>query len=191
MRNVIIVLIAVVMLIVSAGCTRKVAVTGVVTPGVQPRVKKAPDFNFISAEGELKSFRKVSQPISIIAFTSPSGEVCCQLIPELVELANRFKDEWISVAQISLPTSKCPHRTGCTEFCNTKDLYLIALCDENREAWNTYGQPKANTVILLDKKGRIVATESIDNLDTIARKAEKIVQEYDEVYDFMFDEFPS
>ena len=179
MRNVIIALITGAMLIALAGCSSrpKVAIAGVVTSNIRTIGEIAPDFNFTSADGKLTSFREVKKPISIMAFTSSSSDVCCRLIPELVGLASRFRGESISVAQISVPTSKCPHGPGCAENCNIKDINMISLCDESRVAWMRYNQPKANTVILVDENDRIVAVENLDNLDAIARKAARMARE--------------
>lgn len=188
MRNVMITLMAGVMLIVLAGCGESVnqPVVGVVTSEVRIVGRIVPDFNFTTAEGKLTSFSEVKQPISIMAFTSSSGEVCCRLVPALVELASSFRGEPISVSQISVPTSKCPHGPGCTEHCNIKDINLISLCDESRVAWQVYNQPKANTVILVDDKGRIVAVESLDNLNIIATKAERMARDYTEMQETMY-----
>lgn len=189
MRNVIIALITWGILFVLAGCSSnpKVAVAGVVTSDIRTIGEIAPNFNFTSADGKLTSFREVKKPISIMAFTSSSGDVCCRLIPELVELASRFRGESISVAQISLPTSKCPHGPGCIENCNIKDINMISLCDESRVAWRKYNQPKANTVILVDENDRIVAVENLDNLDAVAKKARSMAQEYDKEQESLYE----
>lgn len=188
MRNMIIALMAAVMLVVPTGCSSKpkVAVAGVVTSDIRTIGEIVPDFNFISADGKLKSFREIKKPISIMVFISSSGDVCCRLIPELVELASRFRGESISVAQVSLPTSKCPHGPGCTEYCKIKDINLIALCDESRVAWRLYNQPKANTVILVDENDRIAASENLDKLDAIAREALIMAQKYDKEQESMY-----
>lgn len=189
MRNLIIVLIIAVMLIVVIGCSDSVnqPVVGVVTSETRIVGKTAPDFNFTSAEGKVRSFKEVNQPIFIIAFTSSSDDVCCQLNPQLIEWAKRFRGQPVSVSQISLPTKKCPHGPGCTEFCNIKDINLIALCDEDRIAWQMFDQPKPNTVILVDDKSRIVTVESLDNLDAVANKAAEMALQYTELYESMYE----
>ena len=189
MRNVINVLITAVMLIMVVGCSDSVnqPVVGVVTSQTRIIGKTAPNFNFTSAEGKVTSFKEVNQPISIIAFTASSGDVCCQLNPQLVELAKRFRGQPVSVSQVSLPTKKCPHGPGCTEFCNIKDINLIALCDKDMVAWELYGQPKPDTVILIDDKSRIVAVESLDNLDAVAKKAAEMARQYSKEYESMYE----
>jgi hypothetical protein len=189
MRNVINVLITAVMLIVITGCSdsAKQPVVGVVTTETHIVGKTAPDFNFTSAEGKVTSFKEVNQPISIIAFTSSSGDVCCQLNRQLVELAKHFRGQPVSVSQVSLPTKNCPHGPGCTEQCNIKDINLIALCDEDLIAWQVYDQPKPDTVILIDYKSQIVAVESLDSLDAVAKKAAEMAQEYTKSYESMYE----
>ena len=189
MRNVIIVLITAVMLVTLLGCGNNIKqpTVGVVTTEIHIVGKTAPDFNFTSAEGKVTSFKEVNQPISIIAFTTSSGDVCCQLNPQLVELAKRFRGQPVSVSQVSLPTKKCPYGPGCTGQCNTKDINLIVLCDKDMVAWNLYGQPDPDTVILIDHKSQIVAVESLDNLDAVAKKATQMARQYSKEYESMYE----
>ena len=138
-----------------------------------PEGSVATDIPFTSMDGRQTTFRKISQPIAILAFTSTPGETCCRLLPELVTLADRFKYAPITVAQISLPRTKCSHGPGCTEVCNINDARLVALCDADRIAWKAYGRPKPGTLILI-KNGKIAANGNIRDLKSIADKAQKM-----------------
>jgi hypothetical protein len=135
---------------------------------------RAPDIPFISTDGKQTSFNKVSQSIAIVAFTSTPGEACCRFVPELVALAHRLRNEPITVAQISLPTTKCSHGPGCAEYCNINDTRLVSLCDADRIAWKAYGQLKPNTVVLIGENNRIAAIEDLENLDSIVHKAQRM-----------------
>lgn len=134
----------------------------------------ATDIPFTSMDGKQTTFKKISQPIAILAFTSTTGATCCRLMPQLVTLADRFKDSPITVAQISLPSSKCSHGPGCTEVCNVNDARLVSLCDVDRIAWKAYGRPKPGTLILIGENGKIAATGSMKNLKSIANEARKM-----------------
>ena len=139
----------------------------------------APDIPFTSAEGKEIRFNEIREPVTILAFTSPPSRNCCSLRPELVELAKRFRHLPITVVQISLPTTECPHGPGCSESCNIINENLVTLCDPARIAWKAYNQPKPNTVILIDKNDKIVDIQSINNLKVLADKAEKMGNKID------------
>jgi hypothetical protein len=142
---------------------------------------RAADIPFVSIDGKQTSFEKVSQPIAIIAFTSAPGEACCRLVPELVTLAHYYRNEPITMAQISLPTTKCPHGPGCAEYCNINDAHLVSLCDVDRIAWKAYLQPEPNTVFLIDDIYKIIAIESMTNIESITQKAQRLAYELEEI----------
>jgi len=175
-------LVTVIILLTGCATTEPKPTSGVVGFGKDYQIGSvAPDIPFVSVQGKRTSFRKVSQPIAILAFTSSTGEACCRLVPDLVTLASRFKNYPITVAQISLPTSECSHGPGCTEVCNIDDAHLVSLCDADRIAWIAYGRPKPDTVFLINNNNKIIAIESISNLESIAKEAERLAYELEEI----------
>lgn len=147
------------------------------------------DIPFTSMDGRQTTFKRIRQPIAILAFTSTPGVACCRLVPELVTLADQFKYTPVTVAQISLPTTKCSHGPGCTEVCNINDAHLVSLCDADRVAWKAYGQPQPDSLILIDEKGKTIATDNIKNLKSIANKARKMGEKIEkERSDMYFDD---
>jgi len=148
----------------------------------------APDLPLTLAEGKETRFSKIRQSFAILAFTSPPSQKCCSLRPDLVELANRFKNLPITVAQISLPTTECPYGPGCSKSCDITDENLVILCDPARIAWKAYNQPKLNTVILIDKHDKIVDIQPINNLEVLADKTETMVVKIKEEEDSFFDD---
>jgi len=148
----------------------------------------APDLPLTLAEGKEIRFSKIRRSFAILAFTSPPSQKCCSLRPDLVELANRFRNLPITVAQISLPTTECPYGPGCSASCSIIDDNLVTLCDSARIAWKAYNQPKPNTVIFVDKNDKIVDIQSINNLETLADKAETMVVKIEEEEDSFFED---
>lgn len=171
-------------LLVFSGCqqTAPEPVAGVVGYAKDlPIGTYSPRVAFTSAEGKQTTLRKASEPISIIAFVSSTGQVCCRIDPSLAEMAEKFKDELITVVQISLPTSDCSHGPGCVEVCNLFDRHLVLLCDQDKVAWRAYGQPKPNTVFLINEENEVVAVESIADLKEVEVKAKQLSDEIVEV----------
>ena len=175
-----IVLAAAVMMMVLVGCTTSKLTSGVVgwhkefTAG-----SFAPDIPFISKDGKQTTFHNVRQPIAFLAFIDPDDGECCSLRPELISLSKQFRVLPITVVQISLPTKKCPHGSGCMEVGNLDKADMVMLCDPYRIAWRAYGQPKPNTVILVDKNNKLIDIGSFDNLKALVNKAEQMAYAVD------------
>ena len=171
------------LIFLTAGCTKNYQTTSGVVGYEQKETvgMTAPDIPFVSSDGKQESFSQIRQPIAIEAFVEAPGTACCRLLPDLVQLSNRFSNDEITVAQISLPTSQCPHGKGCTEVCNLNNARLVSLCDKDRIAWNEYDQPKNNTVFLINSDGRIAAISDIKHLQSIAQKASNLESQYEQV----------
>ena len=149
---------------------------GVVVPG-GPEVtssSRVPDITFVTNDGETTTLDKVRKPITIIGFVAPSGEACCALSPELVDLTTHYWHLPVTVVQVSQPTSACPHGPGCSEKCNLHEGSLVALCDSKRVAWKAFAQPKLNTVFLIDEHGRLLDQASIHNLKALDARAKQL-----------------
>lgn len=176
-------------IIVLAGCSSTVQkpIVGVAESGVYLNGATAPDIVFTTLQGQPASFRKLSEPIAILAFTDSSGQGCCRLVPELVTLAHRFRNEPITVAQISLPTSQCPYGPGCAQCRNVKDANLALLYDANRTYWQAYGQPEPGTVFLIDEERKVIAVENLCNIESIGRQAERLSDRLEEMYSSMYE----
>jgi hypothetical protein len=164
-----------------AACDETVSkpVSGVVTSAALTKDSAAPDMIFVSTEGKPTTFKKISKPVAILAFIESPGEACGRFVPELIATADRFKGQPITVAQISLPTSKCSHGSGCTAVSNIGNGHLISLCDAKRAAWKAYGQPEPDTIILINDNNKIEATGTLENLLRLAKKAQILADNYE------------
>jgi hypothetical protein len=189
MKAKLIVLMIMAAIFVVAGCnsTAQKPIAGVIEFKDYPIGTIAPDIPFTSIEGKRTSFRKVSQSIAIIGFVSSSDKDCCRLMPELLALARRFRNDPITVLQISVPTRKCPHGSGCFKHRNTKDIYLASLCDVERIAWEGYGHPVPDTVFLLDENSKVIALEGLNNLNSIAHQAQNMATAVEVIEDLMYE----
>lgn len=163
---------AIAAVVLVAGCAG-VPQAGVVGGEGGPSLGFVPkDIPFTAIDGRQTTFEKVRQPIAILGFTASPGAQCCWLSPEMTALSRRLWQYPVTVAQISLPTSPCPHGPGCIEACRLGKAQLMSLCDAERTAWKAYGKPAIGTVILIDENGEIVATAMVTDMDALARKAE-------------------
>lgn len=183
------VIIGILGLVVFSGCTSvpQNASSGVVGKKEHfPIGTYAPNIPFTSVTGKATTFYSIRQPIAIVAFVGFSGGACCWLNPDLVTLAESFRDLPVSIVQVSLPTEKCSHGPGCIAKCNINDAHLVSLCDAEHIAWKKYSKPEMNTVFLIDKSGKIIDSEKLINIKPLAGQArelaEKIVQEEYDLY---------
>jgi hypothetical protein len=135
-----------------------------------------PDVEYKSLEGKQASFNKARQPVAVVAFVAPQGAACCSLDPRVVNLADQFWDLPVTVAQFSLPTSKCPHGPGCTEACNLRQGRVMSLCDAQRLAWNAYGKPAPGTLLLVGPDNKIMAKGSLRDPGAVVDEAMRLGQ---------------
>jgi len=176
--------------LVLVGCANSEPIAGVIQHPQTDEITvgmTAPDIPFKSSTGKQTTLGKVRNGIAIVAFTEAPDNDCCGLNPELVKLGHRFRSDSVTVAQISLPTAKCPHGHGCVETCKLSKTSLVALCDTDRIAWKAYRQPKANTAFLLDERGKVIDIRPLSDLRPIRVKAAELSQELAKVYEEMYE----
>ena len=130
-----------------------------------------PNVEYQSREGKQASFDEVRQPVAVVVFVAPQGPACCSLDPEVIDIADQLWDLPVTVAQFSLPTSKCPHGPGCVEACNLRRGRVMSLCDAQRLAWNAYGKPAPGTLILIDPDSRVMAQGLLRAPETLVAAA--------------------
>jgi hypothetical protein len=164
-------------LIAVAGCT---PMSGVVTKasgtsGLQIG-SVVPDVQYESMAGKQTSFDKARQAVAVIAFVAPQGAACCSLDPKVINIADRLWDVPVTVAEFSLPTSKCPHGPGCVEACNLRKGRVMSLCDAGRLAWNAYGKPAPGTLVLVGPNNRVVVKASLSDPGAVVDEARKLGQ---------------
>ncbi len=176
-----IMLAAMAIMTIVVGCTTEsMPTSGVIKLNSDfPVGKYAPDIPFTSDGGKETTFNKIRQPIAILAFMSTSS--ANTLEPILVNLAENFRDLPVTVAQIYLPSGKYP---SAQEFMASNNLHnkdLVTLYDAEYIAWRGFGQPKPNTVLLIDDNGKIVSiSKEIDNLKSLSDRAQELAEAVEE-----------
>ena len=159
------------------GCTTEsVPTSGVIKLNSgYPVGKYAPDIPFTSENGKETTFRKIRQPIAIVAFTSMSDEN--RPNPVLVNLADNFMDLPVTVAQIYLPSDKY---SSAQEFMASNNVHnndLVTLYDAEHIALRGFGYPKPNTVLLIDDNSKIVAiNKGFSNLKSLTDRARELAE---------------
>jgi len=156
------------------GCaTESPPMAGVVGPNSDfPVGQYAPDIPFTSVDGKETTFDEIRQPIAVLAFTDVSSQTGCTPSPALIDLASRFEDLPITVAQVHLPTGE--HQTAAEHY-NLHGAGIVTLCDAQHVAWRSFGSPKSNTVLLVDDNGKIVGiNKRVDSLENLAAKAQRL-----------------
>ncbi|MBW8040561.1 MAG: hypothetical protein FVQ85_11225 [Planctomycetes bacterium] len=165
------------------GCTTEsVPTSGVIKLNLNsdyPVGKYAPDLPFTSENGKETTFRKIRQPIAIVAFTSMSDEN--RPNPDLVNLAEDFRNLPVTVAQIYLPSGKY---SSAQEFLAVNNIHhkdLVTLYDAERIALRGFGYPKPNMVFLIDDNSKIVTIcKGFNNLRSLTDRAQKLAKAVEE-----------
>lgn len=159
-----------------AGCAPTSGViTGTSTPAWYAGTI-APDVEYQSLEGKRASFHKSRQPVAVVAFVGPEGPECCWLEPRVINIADQFWDLPVTVAQFSVPTSKCPHGPGCVEVCNLRKGGVMALCDAEKLAWRAFGRPPLGTLVLIDADNKMLLRGSLGDPTSVVEEAKRLAQ---------------
>ena len=163
------------------GCTAEsVPTSGVIKLNSDyPVGKYAPDIPFTSENGKETTFSKIRQPIAIVAFTSMSDEN--RPNPDLVNLAEDFRDLPVTVAQIYLPSDKY---SSAQEFMASNNIHnkdLVTLYDAENIALRGFGYPKPDTVLLIDDNSKIVSIcKGFNNLKSLTDRAQELAEAVEE-----------
>jgi hypothetical protein len=176
-----IVMATVVMITGLVGCTTEsVPTSGVIKLNSDyPVGNYAPDIPFTSENGKETTFRKIRQPIAIVAFTSTSSEN--RPNPVLVNLSEDFRDLPVTVAQIYLPSDKYSSAQEFMAGNNIHNKNLVTLYDAERIALRGFGYPKPNTVLLIDDNNKIVAIKKgFSNLKSLTDRAQELAEAVEE-----------
>ena len=137
---------------------------------------QTPDIQYTTVKGKKVDFNKVRYSTAVMVFIEVPGTNCCWVSPEVVKIANEVWNLPVTVVQVTLPTSPCPHGEGCVEVCKIRNRGLISMCDSSKIAWKAFGQPKGNTVLLIDKSGKIIQKASLADSAALVSKAESMGQ---------------
>ncbi len=137
----------------------------------------APDIPFVSSEGKRVTLDDVRRPVTILAFVETPGDSCGVVKPELAALSAEFQRLPVSVVQIFMPTGPCSHTATDRHMRGFKNHDPILLCDRDRVAWNSYGQPPLGTVIVVNRRGTMVEVSDMNHLRLVARKVDQLAME--------------
>lgn len=133
---------------------------------------RAPNIPLIGSKGEQTSFAQIRQPVAIVAFVETTGNAATPLDPRMASLARRFRHAYVSVAQVDLAVH--PKQTPPTKLKNSK---MLILYDPGRIVWGLFKKPAANSVFLINERGRIEATGTLRDLRSIIRRADSLNRE--------------
>lgn len=135
------------------------------------------DIPFTASDGKRTTLNAVRQPVTILAFVDTPGDMSCAITPEVADLAAEFMRLPVTVVQVSIPISPCPHSPGQRQMCHLKKSNPAVLCDPDRIAWEGFGRPSSGTLVLIDKWGVIAAVSDLRTPRAISRKAERLALE--------------
>jgi hypothetical protein len=183
-------MVTVAMIIGLVGCTTEsVPTSGVIKLNSDyPVGKYAPDIPFTSENGKETTFRKIRQPITIVAFTNTSGENKPNLV--LVNLAEDFRDLPVTVAQIYLPSDKYSNAQEFKAGNNIHNKDFVTLYDAERIALRGFGYPEPDTILLIDDNSKIVAiNKGFSNIQSLTDRAQELAEAVEEANAEHFDDY--
>lgn len=168
-------LIATVLLVTGVSSAEDTQLSGVV--GTAPTLRvgdRVNDIPFLGKNEKQYYFSKVRKPITILAFIENQEHQGDMVNTDLAKLANQFKENLITVAQISISNTDSKDQQRIVKSSQSKNQHLALLNDSQKIAWKLYKKPKPNTVFLIDESGTIKAIEPMKNLAYITKKAKRL-----------------
>lgn len=135
------------------------------------------DIPFTASDGKRTTLHAVREPVTILVFVDAPGDACCEVRPEVADLAVEFRRLPVTVVQVSMPADTCAHKLGQRQMCHLKRSDPLVLCDPNRVAWEGFGRPSSGTLVLIDSWGVIAGISDMGGLRAISWKAEQLARE--------------
>lgn len=137
----------------AAGC-QKPTHTGVVVGSREHWVGSAPwiapDLRVRRPDGSRTRLDTIGGAFYVVAFVEPPGTDPCYIHPAVRRVADELYLDCIPVVQITLPTEACPLSAEARAGCPPPSENLVRLFDPDRAAWRAFGQPEAETMLLID-----------------------------------------
>lgn len=135
----------------------------------------APDIPFTTKDGKEMTLHQSRESITVIVFTDLNQEH--KSLSDLVRMSEDFKVLPLTIVQVIFSIDNVAIDGKGRQEIESQAENLVLLCDENRIAWKSYGQPQANTVFLIDQDRKIRCISHIDMIDDLVKKAEHLAWE--------------
>lgn len=152
-----ILILAIIIAVLTAGCTEKSQVAPETTTEQQEQSQSAnaiiaPDFELETLDGTTVKLHDLRDKNVILNFWATWCGFCVIEMPDLEKLQEKYKDEDLLVLAINVGESK----EDVAKFVAENNLNLTVVLDKNMAVSNNYGIRSFPTTIAVNKKGEAV-----------------------------------
>ena len=136
-------------------------------------------------DGSTTMLGHVGNPFYVIAFIEPPADNPGYVDPRIERLAKRFELDSVAVIQISLPEEKQIFSDEAITEANLQPIYLANLSrflDPQRGAWEIFGEPDCETVLVVDRRGLFGTMHkrgSLDDLEGVIRRVQRLQTDWE------------
>ena len=136
-------------------------------------------------DGSTTKIGRVGNPFYVIAFIEPPADNPGYVDPRIERLAKRFELDSVAVIQMSLPEEKKTFSDEAIEAANNQPIYLQNLSrflDPQRRAWEIFGQPDSEAVLVVDRRGLFGSKHAhgtLDDLDGVIRRVQLLQTDWE------------
>ncbi len=167
------------------GCAdERVTRTGTVIGGNVQVGDYAPDFSFLSENGEVETFGSVRGVVTLLVFPDMPEWPDCQRCEDLARLAGKVEKPNTPVVVVSVATA-CRGDKALTALhrCQIKGTtQLIGLHDRYGRIRGLYGVATGERFFVLDRTGRVTAMGAPTDTGTIREALRSAVAEHEEYW---------
>ena len=136
-------------------------------------------------DGSTTKLGHVGNPFFVITFIEPPADNPGYVDPRIERLAKRFELDSVAVIQISLPEEKKTFSDEALAEANLQPIYLTNLSrfhDPQRRAWEIFGEPDCEAVLVVDRRGLFGSMHkrgSLDDLEGVIRRVQRLQTDWE------------
>ena len=162
--------------------------TVVTTEDLDPRWNDAaPTIPVRLSDGHVVLLSQASGPTYVVAFVPAADPSGCGIDPQLAQLADDLLRFSVSVVQVTQLGQNHPLAAVQPDRCPPPIKNRMLLLDPEGIGWRAFGSPDAGTLMVVDNRGNIVRTGTMDDLISIYFGARDAASQYaQDQQQFMF-----
>lgn len=124
------------------------------------------DVAFVTPEGRHLALNQNRADLTILVFPNTPGCDCCSIDPQSAALADRYRNDRLSVVQVTQPSGTCSYdmvQGACPDNGALAKGPMRSICDFDHKARAAYGNPEPGAILLIDGYNRVLARGSVNN----------------------------
>jgi len=136
-------------------------------------------------DGSTTKLGHVGNPFFVIAFIEVPADKLGYVDPRIERLAKRFELDSVAVIQMSLPEEKKTFSDEAIAEANLQPIHLDNLSrflDPERRAWQIFGEPDRQAVLVVDRRGlfgSLHAQGTLDDLQGVIRRVQRLQTDWE------------